>query len=148
MDSRFTYNPNFPVDSPPPCIRHPAESVWFCPLGHPITNLMNQNGIDSVQTLCNNSSLLNAALPQNITLYNYNRTLFYPYTIHITGIYFFPLALFRFYYNSSFVCFKTMPVNNFAVYSECWLYVSFDAATLCIMTSFLIVPLSRKLWDT
>ena len=35
-DSRFTYNPNFPVDSPPPCIRHPrgfpAESAWFCPL--------------------------------------------------------------------------------------------------------------------
>ena len=37
-DSRFTYNPNFPVDSPPTCIRHPrgfhAESAWFCPLVH------------------------------------------------------------------------------------------------------------------
>ena len=31
VDSRFTYNPNFPVDSPPPSIRHPwgfpAESA-------------------------------------------------------------------------------------------------------------------------
>ena len=37
VDSRFTYNPNFSGDSPPPRIHHPqgfpAESAWFCPLG-------------------------------------------------------------------------------------------------------------------
>ena len=38
------------------------------------------------------------------------------------------------------MCLKTMPVNNSAVYSETWLYVSFDAAT--------IVSWSRKLWDS
>ena len=27
VDSRFTYNPNFPVDFPPPCTRHPRDTT-------------------------------------------------------------------------------------------------------------------------
>ena len=38
VDSRFTHNPNFSGDSPPPRIHHPqgfpAESARFCPLGN------------------------------------------------------------------------------------------------------------------
>ena len=46
--SRFTYNPNFHVDSPPPSLCHPrgflAESAWSCPLGN---NLYHVTSLDS-----------------------------------------------------------------------------------------------------